>query len=223
MFKKILTEILDYIFPIFCVSCKKEGFWICNSCLNNNFNTKIQSTDSKNPVVKKIYYCKSYSNPLLKKLIHLHKYSYIHEISKVFEQIIQKTHTNKMFRDIDCITFVPLHPKKLRIREFNQSELLAENIAKAYSLPCSKLLSRTLHTKQQAELTNKLQRALNVKDAFSTAEIEIETINKKHILLVDDILSSGATTNECAATLLNSGARSVSVFALALNDKTKFH
>ena len=114
---------------------------------------------------------------------------------------------------LDCIVPVPLHKLKLREREFNQAELLSNHIAKSFDKKMLDLsLIRKRHTKTQADLERDL-RLLNVKDSF--AVLKEENVKGKNILLVDDVLTTGATCSEAARTLKDSGAKIVFVLTLA--------
>jgi ComF family protein len=113
----------------------------------------------------------------------------------------------------DLVVPVPLHPDRLREREYNQALLLADRIARRLNLPLSyDHLMRVRATRPQTEL-DRADRARNVRRAFAVrrrADLE-----GRRILLVDDVFTTGATANECAKTLRRAGVRSVSVFTLA--------
>ena len=112
----------------------------------------------------------------------------------------------------DCLVPVPLHIRRLRWRGFNQSVLLARAVAQRIgTLMTPWLLRRVRQTSTQIKLTRAERRA-NVRGAFRA---EASTaIKDRHILLVDDVYTSGATVEECTRTLYQSGARSVDVFTL---------
>lgn len=117
--------------------------------------------------------------------------------------------------EADIIAPVPLHRYRLFTRRYNQSAMLAREVAKASSnlrlmLP---LLTRQRNTPPQAGLSQK-QRHTNVKGAFEVNPRYKEYIRNKHIVLVDDVMTTGATVSACAAILLKHGARRVDVLAL---------
>ena len=107
---------------------------------------------------------------------------------------------------VDLVTFVPMHPRRLRKRGYNQAALLARGVAKRLELPCEALLRRTRNARQQARL-NRKERLRNLKGGFAC---EGDAVGKR-ILLVDDICTTGATMRVCAQTLLTAGAASVYV------------
>ncbi len=108
---------------------------------------------------------------------------------------------------------VPLHPSRLRSREFNQALLLADRIAGRLGLPLSfEQLVRVRATRPQTELDRK-ERARNVRRAFAVRQPD--GLAGQRVLLVDDVLTTGATVNECAKVLRRTGVESVTVLTLA--------
>ncbi len=100
---------------------------------------------------------------------------------------------------------VPLHQKRLRWRGFNQSELLAQVICKNFNLDFSNDLKRIKYAKPQAKL-NKSQRESSLKNSFVW---DGNSLDKKNIILIDDVTTTGSTLNECAKTLKQNGANEV--------------
>ena len=113
----------------------------------------------------------------------------------------------------DLIVPVPLHTAKLREREFNQAEVLSRHIAGEFNkdVLCGRLL-RHKPTRAQAELCEN-ERFSNVKDSFTVTENQ--KIKGKNILLIDDVLTTAATSSEAALALKNAGANIVFVLTLA--------
>jgi ComF family protein len=115
--------------------------------------------------------------------------------------------------DCDLIVPVPLHPSRLRAREFNQSLLLADRLSSHLRRPVSiTTLIRSLSTEPQTTLTRR-ERLTNLRRAFEVRNAE--TIAGRHILLVDDVYTTGTTLHECAKTLRHAGATGVSAVTLA--------
>jgi ComF family protein len=113
----------------------------------------------------------------------------------------------------DAVVPVPLHRTRLRWRSFNQATLLALIVAKRLDCPCKPtVLARTRSTPPQTMLDHRM-RARNVRRAF--AVLRPSEIDKRRILLVDDVMTTGATVDECARVLIQAGAISVDVFTLA--------
>lgn len=112
---------------------------------------------------------------------------------------------------VDALVPVPLAPARERERGFNQAALLAAHLAAASGLPSKPAwLSRSLGTRPQTELTAG-ERRTNVSGAFVTSR----RVSGTHVVLVDDIVTTGATVAECARTLRAEGARAVGVLAVA--------
>jgi ComF family protein len=112
--------------------------------------------------------------------------------------------------NVDALVPVPLHAARRRERGYNQSELLAGVISRHTKVPMRNWLKRIRRTEQQAHL-GAHERIANVKDAFVAGA----GVSAKHIALVDDVLTTGATLAECAAALKAAGAATVFAITLA--------
>ncbi len=114
--------------------------------------------------------------------------------------------------DFDAVVPVPLHSKRKRERGYNQSELLAHLLARQIALPCDHALLRVRSTLPQVGLTDS-QRLDNVQNAFRC--IKPQRISGRRILLIDDVMTTGATVESAARALLEGGALRVSVLTVA--------
>lgn len=113
----------------------------------------------------------------------------------------------------DLLIPVPLHQSRLRDRGFNQSALIAREVGRMLDVPVvENLLHRTRRTRPQAEL-HASERATNVRDAF--AAIESPLLRRARVLLVDDVLTTMHTVDQCARVLVNAGASEVNVVGVA--------
>ncbi|MCE9507680.1 MAG: ComF family protein [Alphaproteobacteria bacterium] len=122
----------------------------------------------------------------------------------------------------DFIVPVPLHHRRLRERRFNQSALLAQEIAKASGqIYIPDALLRTRHTLPQKGLKAR-ERDKNVRGAFAVNDSYHSRLRDKNILLIDDVFTTGATLNECARVLKAAKASSVSVLTIARVTKEEF-
>lgn len=113
----------------------------------------------------------------------------------------------------DAVTYVPLGKKRRRERGFNQAELLAREVAKALCIPCENMLVKTGRNRAQHTLSRR-ERILNVKGVYSADKRA--AIAGKNILLIDDVLTTGATMNECAMALKKHGANKVCALSAAV-------
>jgi ComF family protein len=150
----------------------------------------------------------------IRKLIHNLKYNGIREIGYDLGRLYGLSlKTSGFINDIDIIIPVPLHPLKERIRGFNQSETISMGIADVTRLPVDiKSLARILVSVTQTK-RSRYERWTNVEGIFQV--IDSETIMGKHVLLVDDVITTGSTIESCTNELLKVEGVKVSVVALA--------
>lgn len=218
--KLILKKSLDLIYPLNCVICKKklnfdDGSYLCLDCYDKIIKNRppfCVKCDCSPLYFERAWAVGKYTG-ITKDLIHLFKYRrqkyLVKPLGKLMIDFI-KTNLNR--QTIDVLVPVPLHPKKLRQREFNQSELLAEEINGQISIPITNALTRIKKTSSQTTLALE-KRLFNVADAFKIREQK--EIAQKSILLIDDVFTSGATANECARVLKQEGAKQIEVLTLA--------
>lgn len=157
-------------------------------------------------------------NPTMRKLIHLFKYGNKLALRRPFSQAIcsfADTYT-KNLQEYDVVTPVPLHPTRLRERGYNQSEILGQTVAETFQLPWSEgNLVRTRPTQFQARLSQK-DRWTNIQGAFKIKHSH--KFQNKRVLVVDDLLTTGATLSEVARVLKTAGAQRVDVLTVAIAD-----
>jgi len=150
----------------------------------------------------------------LRALIHLYKYGRVRPLAKPLGEMLAAA----IPRDcvFDAIVPVPLHWWRRWQRGFNQSELLARAVARRYGLPVLGALRRKRATETQAGLTNASRRS-NVAGAFAARKKA--NVAGLRILLIDDVMTTGATAGACAAALKRAGARQVTLLTLARVDR----
>lgn len=147
----------------------------------------------------------------LREAIHVYKYRPVRSLGRPLSDWMA-AHVN-MTVPLDMVMPVPLHRRRLRSRGFNQALLLAHGVSERFGVPlCYDNLVRTRPTRPQVELSGR-ERAENVRGAFALLR-PVEVADRK-VLLIDDVLTTGATMNECAGVLKYAGAASVTVLTLA--------
>ena len=151
---------------------------------------------------------------VLRQLVHLFKYGGVRPLSKVFGTWLALAMPRE--QRFDVVVPMPLHWRRKWQRGFNQSELLAQEIARRWNVPVRNLVRRRKATEIQAGLTNAKRRA-NVQGAFALRRGR--RLDGLRILLVDDVLTTGATAAACARSLKRAGAKHVAVLALARTDR----
>ncbi len=168
----------------------------------------------------------------IKNLIYRFKYGNERYLSDYLGEFMTDTYYESEF-SADAITFVPLHKKRLRERGYNQSELLARRVGELTSLPVFGLLDKTVATKNLAKL-NRAERLKAIDGSFAPNYDEFTrflstmcvidsgfSLENAKILLIDDIFTTGATSNECAKTLKATGVGEVAVLCCASVPKNR--
>lgn len=154
------------------------------------------------------------SHGLVRELVHRMKYGREIWLGRIFgkwmSEGLKDTRLNGV--DFDAIIPVPLHPKRLREREFNQAFVLANEVACALGVPIIEPLVRCRYTTTQTRLDRKARRQ-NLRDAFVLRK-NVD-VRDKDLLLVDDVLTTGSTLDACADVLLDAGACSVRAITVA--------
>jgi ComF family protein len=148
--------------------------------------------------------------------VHLFKYERRLELGRVMAELMRERLTpslQKMGRRLDCIVPVPLHWARRMQRGFNQSHMLARALAESSGLAYApRLLRRVRYTRRQALIPHE-RRAANIEGAFALCGKP--ELRNKGVLLVDDVVTTGVTINECAKVLKHAGVREVWVACFA--------
>ena len=131
-------------------------------------------------------------------------------------KLLQEEHTN-----FDVLTWIPVSPARLRSRGYDQVELFAKSTAMELGQPLQRTLKKIRNTAAQSSLMGTDARRANVMGAYKVADPYL--IRGKRILLLDDVLTTGATASECAKVLLLAGAKEVYCVALAAVNPDKKH
>lgn len=151
---------------------------------------------------------------MVQRILHHIKYAQDLEAAALLGRLMgEELKQCTRFAGIDSVIAVPLHPRKERKRGYNQSRLLADGILEALPLePLHHALQRVERTSTQTR-KGRLARWSNVKEAFEAADTE--ALRGRHVLLVDDVVTTGATAEACAAAIIAAPGARVSLFTAA--------
>jgi len=220
---RFFNSVLDFLFPPLCLSCNQEidSGLVCFQCLNKINRSPLGVCAKCGYPLGYNQYCKQckvglilprtralgfYSEPWLP-LIHALKYQGKKSLAKIFGRALTGLlNSDPILKQADALVPVPLHPSRKRERGFNQSELLGLEISGQTGIPILNALRRKKNTKSQITLDEK-ERVENMQGAFIIKDREM-VINKR-VILIDDVITSGATISSAAQTLRNAGAREV--------------
>jgi ComF family protein len=163
-------------------------------------------------------YCFGAYEGTLRELIHLYKYGGVRTLADPLSRLLESALAED--EQWDLITCVPLHWRRRWKRRFNQSELLARRLARRRGIPFAALLRRVRATPSQAGLSSAKRRD-NVGSAFACRlqPARREQLAGKRVLLIDDVMTTGATAAACARTLKKAGAGYVGVLTVARADR----
>jgi ComF family protein len=230
MFGSILNRIIDFVLPPVCLCCESpvengvDGShsvkFICPECYG-----RLERFDITHPWRDEYISAGVIDNSLsafwfregneIQTLMHEMKYGRMKSVGRLLGREIANIILSTNGIKWDYVIPVPLHKARLRDRTYNQSEFIAESIAGATGTKVlAKGITRTRFTGTQTKL-NKQQRKENVKDAFSVNPRYKDSLTGKNIILVDDVITTGATILECASTLKNAGAGKIWVCSAA--------
>jgi len=227
----MLNRLLNALFPQKCPVCSnmspdRETAPICSECWDSisQYNGAVCLTCGKplisdrsttcadcireKPAFKRASSFGLYDN-VLRTAINLYKYQNVKRLSKPLSDIILRVKAPR----IDTVIPVPLYKKRLRQRGFNQSALLAGHVAKGINACLAiNTLVKIKDTAPQVGL-NSVDRKKNIKNAFKILSNKL--IKDKNVLVIDDVITTGATVRECSKELKRAGAKEVIVAALA--------
>ncbi|MBD3322593.1 MAG: hypothetical protein GF350_15945 [Chitinivibrionales bacterium] len=237
IFCKAYTNARNFVFPPLCIVCSEPvaetSRWFCSECLvkleENNSGRDACPHCSQNLNVRSCTCDIVWDNPfervfslfdfdkVVQCIAHNIKYRGKSRLAFDIARVFACKIPSDFAADADIIIPIPLHPFRKMKRGYNQAEFLARGFThKRYNSHTlhTGLLTRTRHTKSQTRL-DKEQRRTNLKGAFKVPAKKSDALKNKNVILVDDVVTTGATTGYCAEVLLKAGAASVRVLSLA--------
>jgi ComF family protein len=226
---KLFSETFDFFLPRLCPACSKKlkhnEDTVCSDCLNKiKFveNERLEYEFKKKFEGKKIISgfkttCIFEKDKELQNIMHAMKYQNRFKIGIFLGKFIGRHLAQNISNwNIGVISPVPLHPLKNAERGYNQSLYISKGLSEELSIPFSNnTIKRKRFTESQTRL-NILEREKNVKGAFSIGNSK--RTRGKNILLIDDVITTGATINECGDILLKNGAKAVYAASVAIAD-----
>lgn len=233
MLPALLADFVALIFPRVCLACEEPlgrgEEHLCTGCraqLPYTDYHRLPPADNplarrfwgKVPVAHALSYLRFVRHGRVQHLLHQLKYQGQREVGTVLGRWYgHELHQHGLAGTFDLLVPVPLHPRKLAKRGYNQADYVAEGLALGLQAPwAARVLRRTLHTASQTRKT-RVERWHNVATVFEVADPA--RVVGQHVLLVDDVLTTGATLEACASALLAAGARAVSIATLACADR----
>ena len=214
---KIFNYILELIYPNVCGVCKKiSKESLCKKCeikIKQYEINKVKEYKDNQFYFDESLHIFKYED-IIRKMLVEYKFQEKSYLYKTFSKIILKNEKIcGKFKKYDIIIPVPIHKKRRLVRGYNQTELIAKEIAKNTNLRIeNQVLFKHKNIVSQSEL-NKSNRKQNVKNAFIIKDEE--KVKNKKVLIFDDIYTTGSTANECSKILKNAGASKIGILTIA--------
>ena len=234
----LLRDVLDFCYPGLCATCRagcEAGEMLCEAC--DARLTKLESAAVCGlcgmPVAEQgapCPYCRGagvahydrvvrlgvFDEPL-KGLIHQMKYHGRWGIAeRLAERLVEQQRVKELLGEAEVLVAVPLHPLRQFWRGFNQAEVIARGLHWAGRIAIARPLRRVRHTPTQTHLHSRAHRFENLKDAFSL--VDAESVREKRVVMVDDVMTTGATLQTVARALKPAEPRSLAALVIAVAD-----
>lgn len=212
------VNLLDLIYPYYCLGCNQEGELLCKDCLEKLIIKPQKNKSAGN--LNNLWVLSKYQDYLIADLIHKLKYEYLTGVVG----LVWSKYLNKFWEQFGSeiissaiIVPMPLHRRRYLSRGYNQSELIAQELAKISGLVIdNRLLRRVIYHEPQVGLSGQA-RTDNVKGVFKVDYYEISQTWGKEIILIDDVYTTGSTMAEATKTLNSAGFNKVSGLVLAVD------
>ncbi len=214
MSARVLTWLLDLLYPPRCMICghvlESAQTPICKSCVFDlpEYEGAEPKVQFSSHTAVTFYYEDKLRGSILR-----WKFGGMRNYTEQFGKWMSVTIRDKFDGKFDLVSWVPVSKRRKRRRGYDQAELLCRQIAGEFGLQAVRLLEKTRHTKAQSSLRGQAARRANIVGAYRP--VQTEQFEGKRVLLIDDILTTGATLSECCRVLRTAGAVSVVCAALA--------
>ena len=211
---------LRLIYPPKCVLCARfltrQETDLCHDCRQNA--DPFPGNKTKIPFIAH-WTALWYYKDNVRASIHRFKFGNRRHYAGVYGRLLALRLIESNFAQVDLVTWVPVSTLRKFRRGYDQSKLLAQALGKELSLPVFRVLKKVRHTPPQSTLGHAPQRRANVLGAYRITDPS--KVAGKRILLLDDVVTTGATASECAKVLLTAGAKEVllATVAVAKHDK----
>lgn len=214
--KRGLRELLELVYPVRaeCMACGSkagcERDWVCEDCRQALADRWVgAASPPEGGLIEGAAYAYLYGGPA-GGLVRNLKYRGVSRLAEPMGRQMVRAFEGLQPAHIHCVVPVPMHIRRTRRRGVNHALLLAHAVAAELELPLEEALVRTRNTRQQARLSD-AERLHNLDGAFAVAG----DVAGRRVLLVDDVCTTGATANACAAVLLQGGASAVLLLCFA--------
>jgi ComF family protein len=222
-----LSDFISLFFPRYCLACSesmvKGEEIICTNCLLELPKTNYHLQQG-NPIEEKLFgripikhgwaFLKFKKRGIVQQLLHQLKYNNHSEIGVVLGKVFGKILSDSGFgQSFELIVPVPLHHSRMLKRGYNQSSKFAEGLSSSLKIPWDESITIRRDKTTTQTKKSRMQRWENVKDAFAISQNI--TISGKRILLVDDVITTGATLEACGQQLLAAGCAQLSIAVIA--------
>lgn len=227
---KLADAFVDFVYPPVCSTCgrtlRKGEAFVCFRCWEGF--ERVVPTETMTQLIEGKFLADETvdridsvflfeQDPRVRETVHLLKYDGAEVIAEKFGLYIAKKIVNDTKLSMcDTIAPVPLHPARRRERGYNQSELIAGSVGKVLRIKHVPGLLVRLRQTQTQTFFDAEGRKKNVEGAFGIGKMYQHDIEGKKILLIDDVITTGATIKECARTLKSNGAREVYAASAAI-------
>ena len=216
--RAILNRICAVLFPPRCIMCHRllPEVTVCHTCRSALAEHAAVHVDAP-PFVFEAYAPFYYEGAVRRAIIRL-KFNRAAAYAAPLAELMRECLEEHLLGRFDLITWVPISKKRLRQRGYDQSLLIAKCLADWFSIPLVSTLTKVRDTPRQSTRNSASERRANVLGVYAPTNADFQ---QKNILLIDDVLTTGATISECARTLKCAGAGKIFVLTTAKTGKQK--